>query len=343
MKKKQILCAVALIMIMACFCGCGTSKATDYDESIYMTEAVSEEYVTDDLYTNEYEMETPQENAESTDTGSADVPEAASNRKLIKNVSMKIETESFDKLIANIEKKTEELGGYAESTNINGTGYYDAAGSRYATMTIRIPSKNMKQFVTAVSKESNVISKNENVEDITLRYVDTKAHVESLKIEQERLQELLKESKDLDTIITLERRMTEVRYELEGYESQIRTYDNLVDYSTINLNISEVNRLTPTTEEKLTRLDKIKIGFAMNLIDVCEGFLDFVAGMIIAIPYFIVVIVIVLVVLLIVKLCIRSSKKKKNRIAQRKLTEQNKVEQTSTEQTSDENQDNGKA
>ncbi|NLG03357.1 MAG: DUF4349 domain-containing protein [Clostridia bacterium] len=319
MRIRKLLCLFTALVMSVGLIGCGSSSKSEsnYEGSVESAMA-TEEYATDDVYSNEYDMEAT---AETADAGAADTvktPEVASNRKLIKNVSMQIETESFDQLIANVEKKTEELGGYAESKSINGVGYYDKAGSRYASMTIRIPSKNMDQFVSAVSKASNVINKTENVEDITLRYVDTKAHVESLKIEQERLQELLKESKDLDTMITLESRLTQVRYELEGYESQIRTYDNLVDYSTITLNISEVTRLTPTTEVKLSRFDKIRIGFMENLYDVIEGVLDFVVGLIIAIPYFIVIAVIVLIILMIVKLCTHKSKKKRDKIEAQK-------------------------
>ena len=34
-------------------------------------------------------------------------------------------------------------------------------------------------------------------------------------------------------------------YEIESYESQLRTHDNLIDYTTVTIYISEVERLSP--------------------------------------------------------------------------------------------------
>ena len=42
--------------------------------------------------------------------------------------------------------------------------------------------------------------------------------------------------------------MTDVRYELENYTSQLRLYDNQIDYATIYLYIEEVQEYTPVEE-----------------------------------------------------------------------------------------------
>ena len=47
----------------------------------------------------------------------------------------------------------------------------------------------------------------------------------------------------------LQDRLTDVRYEMESYESRLRSYDSLIDFSTVTLNISEVERETRTEDE----------------------------------------------------------------------------------------------
>jgi len=47
----------------------------------------------------------------------------------------------------------------------------------------------------------------------------------------------------------LEKRLSDIRYELESMESQLRLYDNQVDYSTVTISIDEVNQFTPTAPE----------------------------------------------------------------------------------------------
>ena len=43
--------------------------------------------------------------------------------------------------------------------------------------------------------------------------------------------ELISEAKDVDAIIALETRLSEIRYELESIESSLRVYDNQVTFS----------------------------------------------------------------------------------------------------------------
>jgi hypothetical protein len=82
--------------------------------------------------------------------------------------------------------------------------------------------------------------------------------------------------------------LSDVRYELQNYQTQLRTYDNLVEYSTVTLNISEVDRITPVTEEKRSVWDRIRIGFGDTMYDIGEGLQNFLVWFIVNLPYLIV-------------------------------------------------------
>ena len=43
-------------------------------------------------------------------------------------------------------------------------------------------------------------------------------------------------------IISIRDRLTQVQYQIEAYESALRTFDNQIDYCTVTLNLSEVER-----------------------------------------------------------------------------------------------------
>lgn len=330
--KKVMLRLVSVVLVVIAISGCG-SKGADYESSenydtSYAT--ASEEYATDDIYAVEEAapaMESPApaegENAKAVETTEATAVD--SNRKLIKNVNMSVQTEEFDTLISKIELRIEQLGGYAESTSISGKNYYDETSSRTANLTIRVPSSKLQEFVNNISEISNVTNKSEGAEDVTLQYVDTEAHRDSLKIEQKRLEELLEQADTLEAIIALEGRMTEVRYQLESYESQLRMYDNLVDYSTIYLYVEEVNRITPQVEE--SRLDRIRVGFVESLYSVAEGFLDFIVDFIIVLPFLFVWAVIITVIVLIIKGIVRYKKRRKEKKAVKAELNTNPVEQ----------------
>ena len=120
--------------------------------------------------------------------------------------------------------------------------------------------------------------------------------------------ELLEIAESVDDIITIESRLSQVRYEIESMEAQLRSYDNLVDYSTVYMNIEEVEVLTPVVEE--TTGERIVRGFTESVKDVIDSIREFFIELIISLPYLVVWGIIVAVMsIIIVKLARRSVRK----------------------------------
>ena len=185
-----------------------------------------------------------------TDTSSLNNSNQNTQDKIIKYVDMDVETLDFDELVSNINQQIKSLNGYVEKSRITGNSYYDSHSRRFAEIIARIPKDHLDDFVNTVNEKANVISSNEYSENVTLKYYDIESHKKALEIEQERLFELIEEADNLENIITLESRLSNIRYQLQNYGTQLRTYDNLVDYSTVTLNLYEVERITPVEEEK---------------------------------------------------------------------------------------------
>lgn len=292
---------IAGVIIAGTLSGCGSgSSSSSYKASEPALAYESDYAASDDIYYDEaYDMAEEEAYDESyMSNGSEGVEKVGdetvekSARKIIKNVNISAETEEFDDFIANVTRKVESLGGYMESTNINGRSINSSrANYRNASITARIPSDKLDDFVDHVSSASNITNKSESADDVTLNYADTEAHIKSLRTEQARLDELLLKADDIETIIAIERRITDVRYELESYESRLRTIDNQVDYSTVYISVSEVERYTPVEEVKQTVGERIIIGFTENLIKVKEFIVDFFVELIIAIPVIVLILV----------------------------------------------------
>ena len=88
-----------------------------------------------------------------------------------------------------------------------------------------------------MSEEANVTYSSESTEDVTLAYTDMQSHVAALRTEQETLLSMLGQAQSMEDILAIQTQLTQVRYEIESYESQLRVYDNQVDYSTVYLDI----------------------------------------------------------------------------------------------------------
>lgn len=335
MKKKTNTLLTALLASALLLAGCGDSKSG----STYNTAASQDTTAFESDYGGGWEekgmvneaamdMTSSAENAEPEEaSGSSSViPDPSrndlTNRKLIKNVSLSLETENFDTMKSNMEESVSSFGGYIEYSS------YDAPQTEYLrrsySLTARIPSEKLDDFVAAAGSLGTLTNKSENVEDVTLDYVDKTAYKESLQVEYERVTELLEKAEDLEQILALESKLSQLRYEINSYESQLRTYDNLINYSTVNIYISEVER---ETEVSNTVGSRISSGFISSLYSVRDFFINVFVFLIGNLPVLLIwVIVIALTVLLIRHFCrIRQSDgtKKRGRLFSRHSSDEN--------------------
>ena len=226
---------------------------------------------------------------------------ADTGRKLIRDVNMSVEARDFDGVLSQITDKVRELGGYVESSDVSGISVNSYGGSqqRHADIRARIPADRLDRFVETVESAGNVTSKQEQVTDVTLQYSDVQSRKKSMEIEQERLWALLEKAESLDAVVALEARLSEIRYELESYTSQLRLYDNQVDYSTVSINMREVKDLTPTAPDSIgTRIQK---GFNRSLNNLGEAGTDLIVWIASNSPILLVLAVIIAAVVLFVR------------------------------------------
>ncbi len=281
----------------------------DYDPGTYSAEAVEE------MDTLSYNMGAGYDTAPASGSGTDSVDELTESdavnegRMLIRYVTVSCETVNFTELTSNIESQVAQLGGYIESKNFSGTGSNNDL--RTASYTIRVTSDNLDQLVNMVGGNAIITSSNESTEDVTLSYADTQARIESLRTEQETLNNLLAEADDLDIILQLQNELTYIRYEIESYESQLRVLENLSSYSTLTLYVNEVLEETEPEEAHVkTFSEKLSESFHNGLKDAKEKWEDFVidlAGSVIPLS---VTIVFVVAGIIIIKIVVKKIKRK---------------------------------
>lgn len=268
--KRLFALTLALLLLLT---GCGAKEESAMGYAPQAAPAATEAAMEEVLY---------DESAAETGSSTA-LPE---NQKLIRTVYMDAETQSMTDLLVWMDGRVASLGGYYEQKSVYRRGSRDD-GSYYHSgdFMIRIPSENLDQFVSMVGENANVTSTSESTENVTLTYVSTKSRVEALETEQKRLLELLENAETMEDLLTIESRLTDVRWELENYASQLRVLDNQVDYSTIHLNVREVDE--PTVIVERTVWQKIGDGFSENAGDMWDGLVNFFIWLITVIPYLI--------------------------------------------------------
>lgn len=300
MKKKNIRLLALLMMLVLILIGCGAKSEAAYDSAAaYDTAPMEETPAAEEVWAEEGMAVEDAVEAESTaaDTGQAEEVKDTS-RKLIKRYYLSLETREYDELVTYIQDSVDAAGGYVESSNLSGTSI-DGHGSRYAYYVLRIPTTGANSFLAGIEDAAHVTHKSEEVEDVTLAYVDTKSRIEALRIEQETLLEMLEQADTLDTILGIQSRLTEVRYQLESYESQIRSYDNLIDYTTISVDVYEVVRETSVNDGSFG--ERIKDNFADGFYDFGENVQNLILWFVGAIPTILVLAVAAVLIIVLVK------------------------------------------
>ena len=217
---------------------------------------------------------------------------AQSDRKLIVNAELWLDATDFEAAAAEIERQVTALGGYLASSNQDGAA---GTANRSARYEARIPAEKLSSFLDSAGKAGAVVSSSQSTTDVTAEYVDNEARLASLRTQEQRLLELMAQAAKLEDLITLEDKLTEVRYQIESLTGQQKLYDNQVEYATVSVIVNEVTRETITAP---TFGDRILRAFQGSLDNVVELAQELVILFIYLLPLLLLIAVVLTAVLL---------------------------------------------
>lgn len=330
--EKLLVVMLVLGLVLGLTTGCGASKMDSESAECY-TPSV-EDYGIDSYglgsgagyeenmeEAKSYDMADDAEESVSDITADNGVSEenvgkvSNSVQKIIKRYDYRYETEHFDDAYEYLKEQITAYNGYISSSEITGSSYSD--GYRTLYLTARIPSESSEEFVSGMGQLGVVVRQSETAEDVTLQYSDTESRIASLKTEQESLNKLLEQADSLETIIALQDRLTEVRYELESYQSKKKLYDDLISYSTVDITLEEVNYTVEADDG--TFFSRITKGLERSLRDIGAGLTNFVEWAIINLPYFILWGAIIFVIVKVIRTLMKRRREKKLKKQQLKM------------------------
>ena len=216
--------------------------------------------------------ETPEENPE----------------KIIYSADATVETTEFDKSIEELNAMLAECGGFVESSSVNGNNYYDSSrgnvSRRTASYTLRIPSARFSGVMEGLSRLGNVPYTYMYTENVTAQYYDVQARMQALQAQEKRLMEMMEIAETVEDIITIEDKLTDVRYRIDSLQSSLNNWDRRVSYSSLNLTIREVQVYTPETVVKITYGQRLVRAFTNSLKNAGEFFQDLLVFLVSALP-----------------------------------------------------------
>ena len=198
---------------------------------------------------------------------------ALANAKVINTADLDLETKEFDSASQALDRIVESLGGYYESRSLNQGGSY-----RSLSCTVRVPADSFSAFLDQMGEAAHVTSRHEYTDDVSEAYYDNEARLTTQRTKLERLQKLLAEADTMEDIIQLESAISDTELQIEYLSGTLRKYDSLIGYSTINLYLREVYRLSSDEEPATTFGQRLNAALSAGLERGIEGLEDLTIG-----------------------------------------------------------------
>ncbi|NLJ97769.1 MAG: DUF4349 domain-containing protein [Tissierellia bacterium] len=241
--RRYIILILTSILILSLIVGC-SSKRNDigYEDS--------DESVKDSGLSSTMEMT---ENSSEKDESPLE-PE-----KVITTIDIYFETTQFEKTNEDLNNLIKKHKAYVENSNINYNTHYNNKSFRNGFYVIRIPKDNINSFKSDLNGIGNIVSENTSKEDVTKQYKDTESRLKIIEVKEERVLALLSKAEKIEDIIKLEDQLSKIIYEKEELKASIMDIDDKIDFTTMQINIEEV--------EKLTNQDSIDTSFGTKFIN----------------------------------------------------------------------------
>lgn len=331
MKKHSLLALLlASILVFCALTGCAAKSMEVADNASFEASSAAqapaaapkeaeEAETVEEAYTEEGAFDTvTTAGGEGSQSADAQPTETLTDltAKIIYSASVSIETTAFDDAVNALEQQVAAIGGFVESSNISGDTQYNSDGTtevvnRWAYYTVRVPAAQFSAFLQQTNGFGNVISTYRNAQNITSAYTDNEARLSSLNTQHERLLDMLAKSEDVETLIALEQRLSDVRYEIEAIERQQRNYDMQVQYSTVDLDLREVEVYTPTAPVKRSFGEKLGSSLSDGWRSFARGMQDLVLGLASALPTLLLLAAVAVAVVLLIKKRAKTRRAKK--------------------------------
>ncbi|MGI6084423.1 MAG: DUF4349 domain-containing protein [Acetivibrionales bacterium] len=313
---KKSITAIALLLILAfLFTSCGSGGKSTAPGAAPSQAAVtfSESVNYDEAYLEAPQAAAPEEykndggglggSGEYKEKNVADT--VMSQRKIIMNGDVSLETLDFDDSIAAMDQLIKDFGGFAEVRNVKGKSNTSKI-LRSASYIIRVPAESFELVLKSMGSIGTVLESNTQGTDITDQYYDAQTRIDTLKVQEKTLLDILAKSTKLEDVIILESRLAEVRYEIEKLENTVKNYDRLVAFSRITVHIQEVDDKTETKPEPETLGERISRTFEESV----DNFRDGVENFLLWLVYSWINILFMLVVFAIAFILFRRAKKR---------------------------------
>jgi viroplasmin and RNaseH domain-containing protein len=190
------------------------------------------------------------------------------HQKIIREGSIAFETKDLKMSRAYIATLCKEFASYIQAENNRHTD-----DQLTTETTLRIPTDQYDEVVAKLEAHAyDLTVKNIRVVDVTEQYVDIQARLKTKYELEQRFLSLIKKAKNVEEVLSVEAQLSQVRYEIESMEGKMRSLNDRIAFSTLNVSFYQVIQLEQVKPP--TYLSKLAVAFRSgwdNLLSIFVG------------------------------------------------------------------------
>ena len=175
-------------------------------------------------------------------------------KKIIKDGRLGMDVKNLSASKTNIDTIVRNLGGYYDNESLINNDYATAYDLK-----VRIPSDKFEILIAKIeSGEGEVSYKEIDARDVTEEFIDLETRLGNKQKYLTRYQELLRNAKSIKEILDIEEKIRILEEEIESTTGRLKYLNDQVNYSSLELNISQRKAFKYTPPFRQNFFEKLK-------------------------------------------------------------------------------------
>lgn len=159
-------------------------------------------------------------------------------RKKVTRYRIDLEVPDVEEAMDQTGQLAESHGGYTTSSS------FSREDGNRGSLDVAVPEENVSEFLGEVRDNWKVESSNKDTDDVTDRYTELELELRNKRQELNRLESMMNETENVDSLIKIQERMSELRSRIQFLENQLNQLDQKVEYTQIHLSYEEPKPLS---------------------------------------------------------------------------------------------------
>ena len=156
--------------------------------------------------------------------------------KIIKLGNLRFQTDDLEQTYNQIQSAVKKYNAVIKNDSQSNNDYQFSR-----SINIRIPNQHFDTFIADISKGVKYFDTKEiSSQDVTEEYIDVASRIKTKKVLEERYYELLKKASKVSEMLEIEKKLSEIREEIESKEGRLRYLQNKVSMSTLDITFYKV-------------------------------------------------------------------------------------------------------